>query len=158
MKTKVKRFISLISVCLVLITILSSCSFSSPEDTINLFIENLNALDIEGMFVCFEPRFAKQLQSAYNFGNGISKILTGMDIDTKSLAQLIPLFSGIDLGDGSKMYWPSWEATDYKTTVDKDSAEIRAKIVVTTGEKVENYITNFEMVKIDGEWYIKKIR
>lgn len=158
MKSIMKKLMFLLIICLTIVVVLTSCTFSNPEKTIDLFIENLNALDIDGMFSCFEPRKAKQFQALYNLGNGIANFLTGMDIDTKSLAQIIPLFSGIDMGDGSKVYWPSWKTDDYETTIDDDKATINAKIIVTTGNDIQYYNAIFYMVKIDGEWYISDLK
>lgn len=153
-----KKIGSMFSLCLAMVVFLTSCGFSNPEDKVDIFIENLNAMDVDGMFDCFEPRKAKQYRSVYNVGSGIAKFFTGMDIDFKSLAQIFPLFSGIDLGDGNSVEWPNWKVKDYSTTIDDDTAEVYAKIVVITGNDEERYDAYFEMVKIDGEWYISSLK
>ncbi len=134
---------------------------SSPADTIDKLAESLNYADLDMLFECFEPHLAEQFKGSYELGNSVSSVILGVEIDSKAILKIIPVFSGLQIDEGSQFIWPTWYAENYAVEYsgDQQIAYLTCDLFVDMGNgQVDGYQGYFELVNINGVWLISDMR
>lgn len=102
MNKKIKFFVKGIIFLLVVICISGLYFYyivPNPKKTIEQFQNATNALNIDEMLECFEPKVQKQSKALLNITSGIVGGITGLSIDFSDLVEILPLFAGLDVGE-----------------------------------------------------------
>lgn len=148
-----KFIIKLVAIVVVLATVVTAGvsiagNISSPKKTLQKFEEAYNNVDFDGMVECFDPR----TQSLYSGADALMDNFLGIGIG--DLGNIAYLFSGFaDEEDIAAQPIIDIEVNDWGKT-DKENAWVECTMSVTAGDVYEEEDVEFQMVKIDGEWYI----
>ncbi len=133
----------------------------TPNETIDKLANSLNAANLDMLFECFEPQFADYLKGSYELGNAVSEIMLGVEINSKDILKILPMFSGLQLGDDFQFIWPTWYADNYliEYSADKQIAYLACDLYVDMGNgQVDAFQGYFELTNLNGNWLIYDMR
>ena len=140
----------------------TACGTSEPFDTVERLADAMNAMDIEGMQDCLDPRITDTFGEVLKLFGGQS---IGGGIKIPDLSGLLSGSSLSYLSDLASEYVSEYAETEYYyisveeiSTVYKgeDRAAVTAKVMVENedGEVTETTTESFNLIYLDGEWYI----
>jgi len=156
-----KNLVLAIAILVLCAAFVSACGGEGEEkpfDTIKNLSYACNDLDYNKMIDCFDPRITKVIM-------GLSKGLASQwgvgSLGGDAAAAAASLFGGFLSGHAAE-FWEkegityTMTATEVSTEMDgKDKAKVIAKIDVETSNGYSDSREHtFDMVKIDGKWYI----
>lgn len=152
----VKRYgVKSISLLLAMCVLLSSCGVgNSPEKTVDNLEAALHRADFDGVLECFEPHVGQGIRAVAKLTGGL------IGFDGEAVLELLPLFVDIiAITDSAGNYdeiekqLKSIQLNVTGVAYNDDGNEATATVEVSAGGAKE--IENMELVKKDGEWYIK---
>ena len=152
MKTRV---VKLIGVVLAVCMLLSACgSVSSPEKTMTRLESALHRADFEAVLDCFEPRVGRGIRAAAKLTGGL------FGIDGEAVLELLPLVVDIfamtdETGSYAEMERSLETIRIEVTGVTYSDDGYEATVSLNVSAQGETESGRMDLVKQDGEWYIK---
>lgn len=127
-----------IFICFFCCMLLTGCSVSSPEKTVDSFMKAFKENDINALLDTIEPTTAQQVKNTLSLAGG----LIDKDIDVESLLSSAA-FLRKSLDDEREF---NYEITD----VEEDGENATVEVSINDDENR----VNFSLIQVDGTWYI----
>ncbi len=144
-----------ITVLTMVMMLLSGCTLAVhmkkdplPEETIEIFEDAINEMDVETMMECMDPKAVKAMTAGMDVIMGLASGLTGFDIpiSAEDLIAMMPMMQGITAAYGAEMEVPQVDLQVTETYIKGD----KATVFFTEAGSGENAAINMELQ--DGKW------